>query len=83
MTLTDTDFDAAYYTGSPARELMERAYMGLITGNRVLHAACLAGCEIEFGSELTPGGLRLTARTKYPVAFDERTGRVYERRAGP
>jgi hypothetical protein len=29
-----------------------------------LKAAFLAGCEMEYGSEMTPAGLRVTARTK-------------------
>ncbi len=46
--------------------------------------ACLvAGCAIEFGSESTPAGLRMMARTKNKVGIVRDRGRVtvFEQRA--
>jgi hypothetical protein len=47
-----------------------------------LQAAFLAGCEIEYGSEQTPTGLRITARTKNKVGVRRENGQitVYEQR---
>jgi hypothetical protein len=41
-----------------------------------LKAAFLAGCEIEYGSQMTPEGLHMTARTKDKIGVVREAGRV-------
>ena len=65
---------------NPIADMARRFWEG---ASEDMKACVLAGCEIEFGSEWTPTGLRMTARTKNKVGIvrDNDQITVFEQRA--
>jgi hypothetical protein len=61
--------DSRWYFEQHYRKLMESA-------SPDFQAAMLAGCEIEYSSEVTPEGIKITGRTKNPVAVVRDAGQV-------
>ena len=55
---------------SESSSTMHEWYRRLLDGSsNEMRAAMAAGIPLEFSSEPTPGGVRITATTKYPCAL--------------
>jgi hypothetical protein len=81
--MTSLEFDPRAERSPVFADLVRRHNEFWLTAPADLKAALLAGCEIEYGSELTPAGLRMTVRTKNRIGVvREPNGRttVYEQR---